>query len=82
MRVWYFVNEKIPEEYRDKIPVIAEAEDVLWIVGYRQSMAYQITDKTNTILAENVKLWHLNAEMGKMSQDDKLVSDEIKAIIG
>lgn len=39
-------------------------------------------DKTNTILAENVKLWHLNAEMGKMSQDDKLVSDEIKAIIG
>lgn len=46
----YFVNEKIPEEYRDKIPVIAEAEDVLWIVGCRQSMAYQITDKTNTIL--------------------------------
>ena len=38
-------------------------------------------DKTNTILAENVKLWHLNAEMGKMSQDDKLVSDNIKSLV-
>jgi hypothetical protein len=38
-------------------------------------------DKTSTILAENIKLWHLKAEMEKASKDDVLVSDTIKSLI-
>lgn len=46
----YFVNEKVPGEVRDQVPVIAEGEKILWIVGYRMSSAYQVGDKTSTIL--------------------------------
>lgn len=46
----FMVNEKIPREIRDFIPVITEDEQVLWIVGYRQSKAYQVTPQTKRIL--------------------------------
>lgn len=46
----YFVNEKIPAGKRDKIPLIVEDDRVLWIVGYRQSKAYQVTEQTATII--------------------------------
>lgn len=46
----YMIDEKIPRELRDGIPVLAEGNHVLWIVGYRISEYYKITEDTNTIL--------------------------------
>lgn len=46
----YMIDEKIPRHQRDRIPVLAEGSHVLWVVGYRISEYYKITDNTETIL--------------------------------
>lgn len=46
----YFINEKIPQKERERIWLVADGNHVLWVVGYRQNQAFQITDKTKTIL--------------------------------
>ena len=46
----YFVNEKIPQEKRDKILLVADGSHILWIVGYRVNCAYQTNENTNSVL--------------------------------
>ena len=46
----YFIDEKISKEKRDLIPILVDEENILWIVGYRISDLYKITDATETVL--------------------------------
>ena len=46
----FMIDAKIPREDRDKIPLLAEGQHVLWIVGYRISEFYKVTDETKRIL--------------------------------
>lgn len=46
----FFIDEKIPKEERDRIPIIVDEENILWIVGYRTSNIYRITDETKNVL--------------------------------
>ena len=46
----YFIDEKIPQKERDQIWLLADGSHIMWIVGYRQNQAYQITEKTRNIL--------------------------------
>ncbi len=46
----YFINQKVPPEIREVLPLIADAGQIVWIVGYRMSSAYQITGQTHRIL--------------------------------
>ena len=50
----FFIDEKIPEEERASVPLVAEGSHVLWIVGYRISEFYKITENTRTILEVQV----------------------------
>jgi len=47
---YYYINEKIPREIRDTVPLLAEDSDILWIVGYRISEKYKVTDGTKRVL--------------------------------
>ena len=46
----YMIDARIPEFNRDAIPLVADASDVIWLVGYRDSYAYRIDVTTTRIL--------------------------------
>ena len=46
----FMIDEKIPEKSRDSIVVMADADDIIWVIGYRISCAYEISDRTKHIL--------------------------------
>ena len=45
-----FIDLKVKKEERDKIPLICFGGDIAWIVGYRVSDKFKITDNTKNIL--------------------------------
>jgi tRNA(Ile)-lysidine synthase len=46
----FFIDEKIPREARDFVPIICDVEGIIWIGGYRQSRRGEVTNKTKTFL--------------------------------
>ena len=46
----YFINEKVPSGKRDKIPLLVDEGEVVWVIGYRMNMKYQISPNTKKIL--------------------------------
>jgi len=46
----YFIDEKIPEEMRDRIPLLVDGNHVLWVIGHRISEYYKVNEDTCTIL--------------------------------
>ncbi len=46
----YMIAEKIPKACRDEIPLLAEGEHILWMVGYRISDYYKVEETTQNIL--------------------------------
>ncbi len=46
----YFIDEKISKDVRDKIPLLIDEKNILWVVGYRNSEDYKVTKDTERIL--------------------------------
>lgn len=51
----YFINEKVPREERDHIPLLCCEQEIIWIVGYRISEAYKVTEDTKNILKIQIR---------------------------
>ena len=51
----YFVEEKIPQEKRDRIWLLCVDSKVVWILGHRNSEDYRIDDETKYVL--EVEFW-------------------------
>ncbi len=47
-----FFNEmKIPRHERDRIPLIATGNEIVWVVGHKISDKYKVTENTKTVLS-------------------------------
>ncbi len=47
----FFIDCKIERRERDLIPLICDGKEIVWVVGYRISDKYKITDRTQQILS-------------------------------
>ena len=50
----FFIDEKIPADRRDRILLLAEGSHILWVVGYRISEAYKISDSTSRVFTADI----------------------------
>ncbi|MDD2972376.1 MAG: tRNA lysidine(34) synthetase TilS [Lachnospiraceae bacterium] len=51
----YMIDEKIPQEQRDKLYVFASGQHVIWLVGHRISQYYKVDQNTKEILEINIR---------------------------
>lgn len=49
-----FINDKIPKEQRNSIPLLCDGKHVMWITGNRISEAYKVSDESKRILVVNL----------------------------
>ena len=52
----YMIDNKIPREKRDKILLLAKNNEIIWIIGYRISDKFKVTENTKSILKYEVKV--------------------------
>ena len=45
-----FIDEKVPVSTRTMIPLVCDANGVIWVTGVRRADRARVTDKTNTIV--------------------------------
>lgn len=51
----YFIDEKVPRDLRDTIPLIMDNENIVWVIGYRTSEIYKVENNTEKILKVTTK---------------------------
>lgn len=51
-----FIDEKIPKSERDKIPLLTDGNNILWIIGYQISDRFKVTTKTKSKLTVTISL--------------------------
>lgn len=51
----FFVDEKVPRDERDSIPIVLSGDDVVWVAGYRGDERFRVTEETERILLLEMK---------------------------
>ena len=46
----YLIDEKILREERDRLPLLADGGHIMWVIGYRISEGYKVSEHTKRIL--------------------------------
>ncbi len=46
----WMIDEKIPREERDRVPLAACGPEILWVIGYRIGAAYRVTEQTVRVM--------------------------------
>ena len=51
----YLIDCKIPRQERENLTLLADGSHIIWVVGYRISEYYKITEQTKTVIKVQVK---------------------------
>lgn len=51
----FFVDQKVPRDERDRIPIIVSGDDIVWVVGYRADERFKVTAHSERILVLEIK---------------------------
>ncbi len=43
----FFVDEKVPKDERDRVPILLSQGDIVWIAGFRADDRFKVTDSTD-----------------------------------
>ncbi len=46
----FFVDEKVPRDERDSVPLVFSGDDIIWVAGYRADERFRVTDGTSRFL--------------------------------
>jgi len=46
----FFVDEKVPRDERDEVPIVAAGEEIVWIAGFRGDERFRMTGETRRVL--------------------------------
>jgi tRNA(Ile)-lysidine synthase len=46
----YFIDSKIPRETRERIPLVCFGNEVVWVVGYKISDKFKVTENTKSVI--------------------------------
>jgi len=51
----YFVDEKIPRDGRDSIPIVTSGEDIIWVLGLRKDERFLPDSRTNRFITLTIR---------------------------
>lgn len=51
----FWINQRIPRDFRPAFPVVADANGMIWIPGLRMSSRVRVTETTQTLLIFRIK---------------------------
>lgn len=51
----FFIDRKIPREERNKVPLLIQGEDILWVIGHQQGEKAKVTSETREVLRVKIE---------------------------
>ena len=51
----FFVDEKVPRDERNRVPLITSGKDIIWVLGYRGDERFKVTEETKRTVKFEVK---------------------------
>ena len=63
----YFTDEKVPRDRRDRIPLLADGNEIVWVIGRRLGYRYRVSESTERFLTVSVRTGLSGMEESSMS---------------
>ena len=51
----YFTDEKVPRDRRDRIPLLADGNEIVWVIGRRLGYRYRVSESTERFLTVSIR---------------------------